>query len=713
MARDVRVLLIDPNPTEADEAVRKLKDSKVLLFSVHHVSELKEGIAAAGRRTFDIALVDPQVPGWEGAKSMVELQSNVREMPIVLFTNSMDRSAALDAVRAGAQDCVLKSRMNSGALERVLSYGIERARARRRVTMQSAVSGILAESETIAAAEERLLPTLCKCLESSYGQIWHRDVSDAALEFVRAFRVSDEAFRKLEARARTVRFEKGQGPPGKVWEGAAPLLIPNLVRTEHFPAWEIAIQEGGRSLISFPVIIGARVLGVMEFFSSDVIEPDDELTKVVAGIGSQIGQFMARKLAEQSQDRLTRERLLILDSASEGIFGIGLDGRISFMNRAAARMFQYPADSAIGGDAFSLLRHTRADGTAYSRLDCPILRVLRTRQEARCDTEFFLKKQGERLAVEYSSIPVLVEGVVTGAVVCFSDITSRMKMEVELRHAQKLEAVGGLAAGIAHEINTPIQFLADNTRFLQDSFLDTIKLVEKLDEVMAAGERGEIRPNLLEEERRLRETVDWPYLEKEVPKALEQMQEGINRVATIVRAMKDFSRVDQTSEKGYADLNKALESTLVVARNELKYVANVKTEFGELPPVSCHLGDLNQVFLNLLVNAAHAIGDVVKDSGEKGLITVRTWQEDDTVVIAISDSGTGIPEGIRTKIFDPFFTTKEVGKGTGQGLAIARSIVVEKHGGTLTFDTVTGKGTTFYIRLQVNPVRDRPEAVRA
>lgn len=711
--RDVRVLLIDPNQLEAKEAVRKLKDSKSTVFSVHAVSELKKGIEAAARRPFEIALVDPEVPGWRGAESMAELQSDVREMPIVLFTNSMDRSAALDAVRAGAQDCVLKSRMNGAALERVLSYGIERARARRRVTMQSAVSGILAVSETIAAAEDHLLPTLCKYLECSYGQIWHRDASDVSLEFVRAFRVTEHALCKLEARARAVRLEKGQGLPGQVWANGAPLLIPNLLRAGHFPAWEVALQEGARSLISFPVIIGARILGVMEFFSLDVFEPDDELAKVVAGIGSQIGQFMARKLAEQLQDRLTRERLLILDSASEGIFGIGLDRKISFMNRAASRMFQYPADSAIGEDAHSLMNHLRAGETPYPHGESPILRVLETRQESRCDTEFFVKKTGDRLAVEYSAIPVLENGVVTGAVVCFSDITSRKQMEVELRHAQKLEAVGGLAAGIAHEINTPIQFLADNTRFLQDSFLGTMKLVEKQDELVAAGAAGAIPPERLEEGRALRDKMDWPYLEKEVPKAIEQMQEGIDRVATIVRAMKDFSRVDQTSEKVYADLNKALESTLVVARNELKYVANVKVEYGELPAVSCLLGDLNQVFLNLLVNAAHAIGDVVKNSGEKGLITVRTREESGTVVISISDTGTGIPEGIRTKIFDPFFTTKEVGKGTGQGLSIARAIVVDKHAGTLSFDTEIGKGTTFHVRLPVGPVPAAREAVRA
>jgi signal transduction histidine kinase len=146
-------------------------------------------------------------------------------------------------------------------------------------------------------------------------------------------------------------------------------------------------------------------------------------------------------------------------------------------------------------------------------------------------------------------------------------------------------------------------------------------------------------------------------------------------------------------------LNEALESTLIVASNELKYVADVETVFGDLPPVKCYLGDLNQVFLNLLVNAAHSIADVVKESGQRGRIRLETKTEEEWAVIALSDSGTGIPVEIRSRIFDPFFTTKAVGKGTGQGLALARAIVVEKHGGTLTFETEIGKGTTFYIRI--------------
>jgi two-component system, NtrC family, sensor kinase len=192
---------------------------------------------------------------------------------------------------------------------------------------------------------------------------------------------------------------------------------------------------------------------------------------------------------------------------------------------------------------------------------------------------------------------------------------------------------------------------------------------------------------------------------------MEQMLEGLNRVATIVRGMKEFSHVDRTKEKSPGDVNRALESTLIVARNELKYVADVETDFGQLPPVICHLGDLNQVFLNLLVNAAHAIEDVTRGTGHKGKITVRTKMDGDWVEISIGDSGTGIPEEAREKIFDPFFTTKEVGKGTGQGLALARAIVVEKHQGTLTFETEMGKGTTFLIRLPVSGYPVTPKEV--
>jgi signal transduction histidine kinase len=282
------------------------------------------------------------------------------------------------------------------------------------------------------------------------------------------------------------------------------------------------------------------------------------------------------------------------------------------------------------------------------------------------------------------------------------EVTARtaelMAAEVELRHAQKLESVGRLASGIAHEINTPIQFIGDNTRFLQDTFTALQTLLEKYRAVVGAAAAGTVSPSLLEEVHQAREEADVEFLMEETPKSLAQTLEGVDRVATIVRAMKEFAHVDR-KEKSATDINKALLSTLTVARNELKYVADVETELGDLPLVVCNISDLNQVFLNLLVNAAHAIGDMVKGSGKKGRIRVRTSLEKDDVLISIADTGSGIPEDIRDKIFDPFFTTKEIGRGTGQGLAIARSVVVERHGGTLTFASEVGKGTTFYVRL--------------
>jgi signal transduction histidine kinase len=173
--------------------------------------------------------------------------------------------------------------------------------------------------------------------------------------------------------------------------------------------------------------------------------------------------------------------------------------------------------------------------------------------------------------------------------------------------------------------------------------------------------------------------------------------------------MKAFAHPDH-GERAVADLNAALRDTLTVATNELKYVAKVETDFGKIPAVPCFVNDLNQVFLNLLVNAAHAIGDVVGKSGRLGVIRVRTYLEGSIVVIAISDTGTGIPEAVQGRIFDPFFTTKEVGKGTGQGLALARAVVVDQHGGSLTFETEMGKGTTFFVRIPFDFIEVPDEA---
>jgi signal transduction histidine kinase len=284
------------------------------------------------------------------------------------------------------------------------------------------------------------------------------------------------------------------------------------------------------------------------------------------------------------------------------------------------------------------------------------------------------------------------------------DVTDQRRLENELAQAQKLESVGRLAAGVAHEINTPVQFVSDSVSFVREAMDDLSEIVDKYRELRNATQSEDNRvENVAAAAKAAAEAeddVDLDYILENAPVALDRARDGLGRVAAIVRSMKEFAHPDR-KEMAQSDLNQAIQSTLVIASNEYKYVAEVELALGDVPPVNCYAGEINQVVLNLIVNAAHAIGDVVRGTDKKGRIRVATRVLDDQVEIAIGDSGKGIPVEVRSRIFDPFFTTKEVGKGTGQGLAIARAVVVDKHGGTLHFETELGQGTTFYIRLPI------------
>jgi signal transduction histidine kinase len=288
------------------------------------------------------------------------------------------------------------------------------------------------------------------------------------------------------------------------------------------------------------------------------------------------------------------------------------------------------------------------------------------------------------------------------------DVSELRRLGRELAAAQKLESVGRLAAGVAHEINTPVQFVSDNVQFVRASLADIAAVVHAYRDLqLAVQAAGDVAGAALAAAA-AEKAADLDYVMENAPLAIDSSIEGLARIATIVRSMKEFAHPDQ-AQKTLADLNQAIRSTLVIAHNEYKYVAELDAEYGDLPAVPCYLGEINQVILNLLVNASHAISDVVKDTGSLGKLKVRTRLDGDAVEIAIGDSGPGIPQAVCNKIFDPFFTTKEVGKGTGQGLAIARSVIVNKHGGTLRFETECGKGTTFFIRLPIDvPVGAAP-----
>jgi PAS domain S-box-containing protein len=391
---------------------------------------------------------------------------------------------------------------------------------------------------------------------------------------------------------------------------------------------------------------------------------------------------LQRRLLARARELREREEHLraVVTHAKDGIITVDARGVVSAFNPAAERIFAEPAALATGRALTNLMPDIHVAGAVTGTY-----RELTAR-----------RTEGTRVPVEVA-VSEMQLGAERMFAVIVRDVSERKRAEIELRHAQKLEAMGQLATGIAHEINTPMQFVGDNTRFFGDSLRTILDLLHHYRAVYAAAERGDVPRPLLEAAARAEGASDLAYLEEEIPKAIGETLDGIERVAAIVRAMREYAHPRTGEHKQAADLNQALRSTLTVARNELKQVADVETEFGDLPPLVCHVGDLNQVFLNLLVNAAHAVAD----SGGRGRIRVRTFRDGDHVVVEVADTGVGIPDAVRTMVFNPFFTTKAVGRGTGQGLAIARTIVVDRHGGTLTFESQVGQGTTFWVRLPI------------
>jgi signal transduction histidine kinase len=287
-------------------------------------------------------------------------------------------------------------------------------------------------------------------------------------------------------------------------------------------------------------------------------------------------------------------------------------------------------------------------------------------------------------------------------------LQEKQRMEKELAQAQRMQAIGQLAAGIAHEINTPNQYIGNNARFLQVAFAEITGLLDAFDRLLRAARNDSVTDELMKEMEEKLQGADLDYLTREIPQAIQQSLEGVEHVANIVGAMKEFSH-PSSGQKQEADLNRVIEGTLTLCRCEWNHLADVVADFDpQLPLVHCLPTDINRLVVNLMVNAAHAIAKATHNGSDgKGAITVSTRLIDPWAEIRVKDTGAGIPEEIRSRIFDLFFTTKEVGKGTGQGLAIVHAIVVEKHSGTIRFETEVGRGTTFIVRL---PIDGKPHA---
>ncbi|HNX05476.1 MAG TPA: PAS domain S-box protein, partial [Opitutales bacterium] len=403
-----------------------------------------------------------------------------------------------------------------------------------------------------------------------------------------------------------------------------------------------------------------------------------------------------RQLLRQEMTRIHAA----VSGAKDGILLLSTDQKPFFVNRSFTTLLGYSI-SELPAEIIATIANADDEGLSSGG-------STRIRQDE------LAAINGDNVPVEIRDWPVSGDGGENlGRVYFLRDLRDERKregvqkmMEIRLRQAQKMEAIGQLAAGIAHEINNPIQFVGNNTNFLKSTFEDLTRLIEAqrkaLEKAGAAADLSEVQA--------VEREIDYAYLTSEVPQAITQTLDGIRRVSEIVKAMKDFSHPGSKNRQRM-DINKAVNDAILVARNEWKYNSEVQSDLApNLPLAMCLVNEMNQVILNILVNAAHAISEAVtRCLRKRGLIRIRTEADDKEIRIIISDNGSGIPKNIQDRIFEPFFTTKEVGKGTGQGLAIAYDVVVRKHEGRITFTSVENEGTSFVIAI---PFGVKPEEVK-
>jgi PAS domain S-box-containing protein len=535
-----------------------------------------------------------------------------------------------------------------------------------RLAVRDSVTHLLEESPTLEAAARGALQTVCESLTWEWGALWVLGPRKDILICVETWHASTSRFPRFEVACRQGTFEPGVGLPGRVWADARPAWIPDILGDPNFPRAAIAASEGLHGAFGFPILLGGEVLGAMEFFSREIAQPDADLLQMLGSIGSQIGQFLERRRAERDRERLAREKSALLESTSEGIYGMDLAGRCTFINPAGAALLGYQPEDLLGKNMHETMHHSHPDGSPYIDEECPINRDMRAGKGTRVDGEVLWRRDGTPFPAEYSSSPIWVDGHLEGAVVTLTDITLRKGLEeVQTRAKEAAEdanrAKSDFLARMSHEIRTPMNAIIGMADLLWETSLNSEQ----------------------------REYV------RIFRKAGSQLLDLINDIL-------DLSKVESghlALERIDFDLGEVLDKTLEMMAIRA-HEKGLELALRIAPDVPAALvGDparLRQVLVNLIGNAVkftekgEVIVGVDREPGEGGAGALQ---------FSVFDTGIGVPEEARELIFAPYTqvdtsTTRKFG-GTGLGLTISRR-VVELMQGRIWAESRIGVGSTFY-----------------
>jgi len=580
----------------------------------------------------------------------------------------------------------------------------ERTRAEQRLEIQEAVSRILAESPDLKEAGRTIIQVLCERAKWSTGAIWHIDRAADALECVEFWHLPTVAVPQFEAASRERTFARGIGLPGRVWSTGSAVWIPDVTKDTNFPRTAIAAQEGLRAGFGFPIVVRDEILGVIECFSREVHEPDDEFLRMMADIGGQIGRFIERKRSENDIAVLNQRLVAVLDTAADGIITINDRGIIRSVNTAAERIFGYSAAEIIGENIAVLMPESyarehnsylenyrttgkkkiigigrevegrRKDGSIFPadlavsetrlgnyRAFTGIVRDITERKR----TELLLKEAKDELLYANQRLERRVQErtaeLQRAHDALVANVEQQRKLEDQLRQAQKMESIGTLAGGIAHDFNNS---------------LNIIRAYATL-----ASTQSAVSPQVVDNMNTIIEEVD--------------------RGASVVRQLLTLARKTET-RLVLTDANQIVVAVSELIKQTFPKEINVKLELDrQLLPVQADSNQLHQALLNICVNARDAMpvgGELTLTTKMIGFDAVKSRHPDASnqphVCLTITDTGRGMDESVRSRIFEPFFTTKGIGEGTGLGLAMVYGIV-KNHRGAIEVDSEPGQGSTF------------------